>query len=229
MKETFRKYKAVLFDLDGTLLDSVEDLKDSMNSVLESYGFPTHDTESYKYFVGNGMRNLVARALPPEERSQSMIDKCLAQMQKEYSKRWANKSKPYEGIPELLDALRDNNIKIAVLSNKVHEFTTLIVDKFFSKWNFDMVLGERASVPRKPDPSGALEIASNLGIPPEEFLYLGDSGTDMETANAAKMHAVGVLWGFRKADELLAAGAKILIHHPLELLNYLNISMKSEN
>jgi len=221
------KYKAVIFDLDGTLVDSIEDLKDSMNIVLESHGFPTHDTETFKYFIGNGMRNLVTRSLPPEERSQSLIDSCLSQMQEEYSKRWAIKSRPYDGIPELLDILKANNIKIAVLSNKLHEFTTVMVDRFFSKWNFDIVFGERATVPKKPDPTGALEISSILGIPPEEILYLGDSGTDMETANAANMYAVGVLWGFRKSDELLAAGAKILIHQPLDLLNFLDIGLFS--
>lgn len=217
------KYKAIIFDLDGTLMDTIEDLKDSMNSVLESHGFPTHDTETFKYFVGNGMRNLVIRSLPPEERNQAMIDSCFSQMREEYSKRWANKTKLYEGISELLDILKANNIKIAVLSNKVHEFTILMVNKFLAKWSFDVVLGERATVPRKPDPAGALEISSILGIPPEEFLYLGDSGTDMETANAANMYAIGVLWGFRKSDELLAAGAKNLIQRPLDLLDFLKI------
>jgi phosphoglycolate phosphatase len=216
------KYKAIIFDLDGTLLDSIEDLKDSMNSVLESHGFPTHDTETFKYFVGTGMRNLVMNSLPPEERSQTIIDNCLSQMRKEYGKRWADKTKPYEGIPQLLDALTEKNIKMAVLSNKIHDFTTLIVDRLLKKWNFDVVFGERASVPRKPNPAGALEISSLLDIPPEKFLYLGDSDTDMETAKNANMYPIGVLWGFRKAHELLAAGAKKLIHHPMELLEFLD-------
>jgi phosphoglycolate phosphatase len=217
------KYKAIVFDLDGTLLNSIEDLKDSMNSVLEFHGLPTHDTNTFKYFVGTGMRNLVINSLPPQKRSQVMVDKCLDQMRKEYSKRWDNKTKPYEGIPELLDILVLKNIKLTVLSNKMHDFTTAIIDKLLPKWSFDIVFGERAKVPRKPHPAGAIEISSLLDIPPEEFLYLGDSDTDMETANAANMYAVGALWGFRKADELLAAGAKKLIPRPLDLLEILDI------
>lgn len=212
------KYKAVIFDLDGTLLNTIEDLANSMNAVLAREGFPTHDVEAYKYFVGNGMRNLVKRALPEDCRSEEQVDRYLEAMKQEYSLRWDEKTQPYEGIPELLDRLKEMGIKTAVLSNKPHEFTKLTISRILSRWEFDAVLGERPSVPRKPDPAGALEIVRLLGLSPDEFLYVGDTGTDMETACAAGIYAVGALWGFRKADELLAAGAKKLIAVPGELL-----------
>lgn len=215
------RYKAVIFDLDGTLLNTIEDLADSMNAVLARYGYPTHDIQSYKYFIGSGIRNLVYEALPPEKRDEAIISTCMAGMKEEYGKRWADKTRPYDGIPELLDALAVKNIKLSVLSNKPHEMTKLAVEKLLSKWTFDAVYGERAGVPRKPDPAAALEISKALGIPPHEFLYVGDSGIDMKTANSSGMYAVGVLWGFRSAEELQNAGAKTLIKKPLDLLTLL--------
>lgn len=214
-------YEAVLFDLDGTLLDTLRDLADSMNSALKSMGFPSHDVEKYKYFVGDGMYNLVLRTLPPNIREETIIKKCLVKMEDEYSKRWADTTRPYKGIPELLDRLDGLGLKKAVLSNKPHDFTKLIVDKLLSKWSFDTVLGQREGVPKKPDPAAALEIVDKLDIPPEKFLYLGDTNTDMKTANAAGMYAVGVLWGFREADELIENGARVLIKSPMDLLDIL--------
>jgi len=211
-------YKAVIFDLDGTLLNTIDDLADSMNSVLERFNYPLHDVEAYKYFVGNGMRKLVERALPEPERTDENIKRGHAALLKEYDKRWDHKTRPYDGIPELLDVLVQKGIKIAVLSNKAHEFTKLVVDKFLGKWKFDAVLGERNGVV-KPDPSGALEIAKQLGVKPSECLYLGDTAVDMKTANSAGMYAIGVLWGFRKADELKEGGARILISRPAEVLD----------
>jgi len=213
-------YKAVIFDLDGTLLDTINDLADSMNSVLEHFNFPIHDTEAYKYFVGNGMRKLVERAFPETERTEENLKRGHAALLEEYNKRWDNKTRPYDGIPELLDALLEKGIKVAVLSNKAHEFTKLVVEKFLGKWKFDAVLGERNGLV-KPDPTGALEIAKQLGVETSECLYLGDTAVDMKTATSAGMHAVGVLWGFRKADELKEGGARILISHPAEVLDLL--------
>jgi len=215
------KYKAVIFDLDGTLLNTLEDLADSMNTVLDNFGFPIHPIESYKLFVGKGLRNLVLKTLPEEKISESLVGTCLDAFRKKYAVQWGEKTHPYKDIPELLDKLTAEKIKLAILSNKADEFTQLIVAKFLSQWNFEAVFGERPSVPRKPDPAAALEIAVKLGLKPDECLYIGDSGTDMETANAAGMYAVGALWGFRKADELLAAGAKKLIQKPAELLELL--------
>lgn len=215
------KFKAILFDLDGTLLDTIDDLSNSMNAVLERKGFPTHGTEAYKYFIGDGIRNLVIRALPEDNRTEAMVDQCLAGMKEEYGKRWDEKTKPYEGIPELLDALQAKGIRMTILSNKADEFTRLVVDKLLPRWEFDVVFGERPSVPKKPDPAGAIEISRMLRIPAQEFLYLGDTHVDMRTANAAGMYAVGALWGFRKADELVEGGAKVLIPKPETLLDLL--------
>ncbi len=215
------KFKAIIFDLDGTLLDTIDDLADSMNAVLKASGYPTHETAAYKYFVGDGMWNLVKRALPESVRDDSHIETYLAETKAEYAKRWNAKTKPYDGIPELLTALEEKNIKMTILSNKADEFTQLIIKKLFPGWKFEAVLGEKPNIPRKPDAAGALEISKQLGIPPEEFLYLGDTNVDMKTAAAAGMYAVGALWGFRKADELAEGGARVLIPKPGALLDLL--------
>lgn len=215
------RFKAVIFDLDGTLLDTIEDLADSMNNVLSGYNYPVHDIAAYKYFVGNGLRELVRRAFPEDARSDVNVDRGLAELRKEYSKRWNSKTKPYKGIYELLSGLADKGMKMAVLSNKADDFAKQIIRKFLPDWQFDLVFGERNGVPRKPDPSGALEIAKALGIQPSVCLYLGDSGVDMRTAVSAGMCPVGVLWGFRKADELAENGARLLIADPAVLLDLL--------
>ncbi len=214
-------YKAVLFDLDGTLLDTLDDLADSMNSVLEASGLPTHIRDKYKYFVGNGMRNLVIRALPESMRDDATITVHLDRMQKEYGKNCDVKTKPYEGVTELLEKLQALDMRLAVLSNKPDELTRLTISKYFSGHHFDMVFGERAGIPRKPDPSSALEISALMGIPPAHFIYLGDTGVDMKTAILAGMYAIGALWGFRQAEEMLENGANALIEKPLDLLRYL--------
>lgn len=215
------KYRAVLFDLDGTLLDTIEDLGDSMNTVLNRYGFPVHNLERYKYFVGDGIENMVKRALPDGEQNEELIKKCVGSMREEYDIHFADKTHPYEGIPELLDSLTDIGIKMTILSNKPDDFTNKMVDKLLSEWHFDMVAGERASIPRKPDPAAAIEITKILGLLPAEFLYLGDTATDMKTATSAGMYPVGALWGFRTADELMKSGAKTLIIKPITLLELL--------
>lgn len=215
-------FKAIVFDLDGTLLDTIQDLANSMNSVLSMYGYPTHPVEKYHYFVGNGMVNLVKSALPQEVvANESDLTKYIEAYREEYNKRWDDTTRAYEGVPELLDELTKRGIKMAILSNKPDNFTHLTVAKLLPNWKFDIIYGERPSVPRKPDPAGALEIAEILNIPVKEFLYLGDSGVDMETANAAGMYAVGALWGLREADELQASGARTLIGKPEELIKLL--------
>ncbi len=215
------KYVAVVFDLDGTLLDTIEDLANSMNSVLSRFGFPGHDAEVYKYFVGDGVEKLVIRALPEDSRDETTVARCVSAMREEYGKRWAEKTRPYEGVPELLDSLTDRGIKMIVLSNKPDDFTKLVVANLLPSWRFELVVGARPSVPKKPDPAAALEIAERLEIPPQEFLYLGDTNTDMKTASAAGMYPVGALWGFRTADELIANGAEVVIEKPIDLLELL--------
>lgn len=215
------KFKAVVFDLDGTLLDTLDDIADSMNSVLSRHGHPIHDVDPYRYFVGDGFRNLVLRALPENMRSGPYIDDCYLEVREEYSKRWNNKTKAYPGISEMLDALSSKGLTLSVLSNKSDDFSKLMISQLLHGWTFYPVFGERSGIPKKPDPAGAIEIAQILGVKPEECLYLGDTGVDMITASSAGMFAVGVLWGFRKADELLANGANVLIKKPAEVLELL--------
>ena len=215
-------YRAVLFDLDGTLLDTLEDLANSMNTVLRESGFPVHELEAYKYFVGDGMDNLVRRALPELDRQhEPTVMVCLESMRREYKKRQRETTRPYDGVPQLLDALVRRGTRMAILSNKPHESTKEMVADLLSPWTFDVVLGAQPGKPRKPDPTGAMEIVATMAIPCEGFLYLGDTNTDMLTANAAGMFAVGALWGFRKADELLSHGARALVERPVDLLQLL--------
>jgi phosphoglycolate phosphatase len=214
-------YKAVLFDLDGTLLDTLTDLADATNHALRSLGFPEHPPESFRYFIGDGVEALVQRVLPAERCNTVTMAQCASLMREEYARRWAATSRPYAGIPNLLDALATRGVPMAVLSNKPHEFTNLCVAQLLPAWKFAAVLGAGASFPRKPDPAGAREIARRLGVPPGEVLYLGDTGTDMQMAVAAGMFPVGALWGFRTADELTASGARALIERPLRLLSLL--------
>jgi phosphoglycolate phosphatase len=158
------KFKAALFDLDGTLLDTIDDLADSMNSVLEKSGFPRHEVEKYKYFVGDGMDVLVRRALPESCRDEELVFRCIQAMKEEYSLHWADKTRPYSGIPELLDAFTSEGIKLSILSNKPQAPTTVVVSTMLAKWKFEMVVGVKEGVPKKPDPASALGIANNLGI-----------------------------------------------------------------
>ena len=215
------KFKAILFDLDGTLLDTIEDLTDSMNMALRRLGYPSHDADTCKKFVGDGVEKFAARALPDNHRDESTVEKCVSAMREEYSKLWANKTKPYDGIPELLDALTAQRVAMAVLSNKPDDSTREMVAKMLRRWRFYPVVGSRPLVPKKPAPTSALEISERLAVPPKEFLYLGDTGTDMNTAKAAGMFGVGALWGFRTAEEIKESGAEVLVEHPTEVLGLL--------
>jgi phosphoglycolate phosphatase len=212
-------YMAVLFDLDGTLLDTLEDLADSMNHVLRQHGLPEHPVEAYKYYIGDGIETLVRRVLPEGCTAPSLLADCAAGMRAEYGRRWADKTRPYGGVPELLDALSVRGLPMAVLSNKPDELTRLCVAQLLPQWHFAAVQGARSDVARKPDPAGALDIARRLGLAPSAIVYLGDTNTDMQTAVAAGMYPVGALWGFRPAEELLAHGAEVLIERPIDLMN----------
>ncbi len=209
---------AVIFDLDGTLLDTLQDLADSMNQVLRAEGFPAHPPEAYRYFVGSGAAALVRRALPGTGQDEAALRRYLNAFLLEYEKRWNVKTAPYDGIGEMLDSLKAQGIPIAVLSNKPHAFTCRCVEELLPSWRFDAVLGQREGVPRKPDPAGVVEAARMLNVPPSEILYLGDSDIDMKTAVASGAFPVGALWGFRPAAELEQSGARRLIVHPSELL-----------
>jgi phosphoglycolate phosphatase len=217
------KFKALLFDLDGTLLDTIEDLTDSMNAALARLGFPGHSVEACKQLVGEGIEHFAASALPSEQsRNEAMVARCVRLMREEYRKRWAAKTHPYDGIAELLDALAGRGLRLAVLSNKADDFTKMMVSHFLPGWRFATVVGAKPGVARKPDPAPALRVAEELRLGPGEILFLGDTKTDMETARAAGMYPVGALWGFRSAEELLASGARNLIRRPDELLGLID-------
>ena len=215
------RYRAVVFDFDGTLLDTLRDLAESVNSVLIQSGFPGHSLEAYRHFVGDGIEELARRVLPDGHREEATVGKTLAAVREEYRQRWPNHTHPYEGVPELLDALKSRGIKMAIVTNKPDDSTRTMAARLLPRWKFDVIVGATADLPKKPDPHGALEVARRLGLPPKAILYVGDSDIDMKTANAAGMYAVGALWGFRTADELIKNGAKVLIRKPLELLELL--------
>ncbi len=212
------RVKAVIFDLDGTLLDTLKDLAHSMNRVLERHGFPIHPVESYRYFVGDGARVLAQRVLPENFKDKVLFERILRDFLDDYSKNWAENTRPYPGIGNMLAAIQERGLKMAVLSNKPHDFTRLCVEKFLGNWNFHCVLGECPGIPRKPDPTGAKRILDELDVSSQSCLYLGDTSIDMKTANAASCFPVGCLWGFRDRKELEESGAKRLIAEPMELL-----------
>lgn len=212
------KLRAVLFDLDGTLLDTLDDLADSMNAVLEANDMPTHPVEAYKTFVGDGVARLVQRALPGEENDAVVVAEYVEQMREQYAQRWNAKTKPYEGVQELLQALGEKKISLSVLSNKPDDFTKKCVEHYFPENPFELVVGVTDEIPPKPDPTGAKAVANTIGYRPDEFLYLGDTNTDMRTARGAGMLAIGALWGFRDAAELDEYGAQGLAEQPLDIL-----------
>lgn len=204
-------FKAVIFDLDGTLLDTLQDLANSYNRVLKNMGFPTHPVDAYRYFVGEGARVCMTRALPAENRDVVTIDTSLQMFRDDYAQNWNIYTKPYKGIPEMLKALSELDLKMAILSNKPQEDTEKCVRKFLSNWKFEVIFGQKDSVPKKPDPTAALEISRLLGVLPEEIFFIGDTSIDMKTAIAAGMVPFGVLWGFRSIDELIKSGARATI------------------
>ena len=215
------RFKAVIFDMDGTLLDTLESLAGAMNAVLRKWGFSPHPVEQYRYFVGNGVEELVRRALPEDARSPERVTEGTAAMRREYAERWRAGTRAYDGIGELLAAVRRAGLRTAVLSNKMHDFTQEMARTLFPSPAFDAVLGAREGVPKKPDPAGAMEIVRRFGLAPGDFFYLGDSGVDMTTARRAGMYPVGVLWGFREAAELVESGARMLVTRPRDLIDWL--------
>ncbi|MEZ0181101.1 HAD family hydrolase [Flavobacterium oncorhynchi] len=214
------KFKGIIFDLDGTLVDSLHDISDAMNTVLESLNYPTHTYDTYQYFIGSGLRNLVSKALPSTNNSDEQIEICFESMINEYREICTLKTKPYEGIVELLENLTSQNIKMAVFSNKADELTKKIASEIFPNY-FDTAVGLSIEELKKPNPFEAVEISKNWNLKPEEILFVGDSDIDMQTAVNAKMFPVGVSWGYRTEDELKTSGAKLVINNASELIEIL--------
>lgn len=214
-----RPVRAFLFDLDGTLTDTLDDIADAMNHVLRDRGLPTHDREGYRHFVGWGVDVLARRALPEPERHR--VREVVRAFRSRYGAHMFDRTAPYPGIPEVLKTLAGRSVPMAVLSNKPDDATGEVVRRLFPEAPFRAVQGHREGMPLKPDPAPALAMAESLDAPPEAIAFVGDTEVDMDTANAAGMVAVGALWGFRDGDELEAHGARHLLAHPRELLDLL--------
>jgi phosphoglycolate phosphatase len=210
--------KIVVFDLDGTLINSLEDLADSANHVLTQHGFPTHPVDAYRYFVGDGVRKLIERILPVEERTDAQIEQCKAEFVAYYKIHMEDKTSVYEGITELLKALKARGLKIAVATNKVHVAVEPLMAKYFPGIHFDSLIGQREGIPVKPAPQIMYDILKETGCSASEALHVGDTATDMQLAHNAGVTPVGVLWGYRPLEELQEAGAQFIIEKPEELL-----------
>ncbi|NTU68299.1 MAG: HAD family hydrolase [Chlorobiaceae bacterium] len=215
-------FKAVLFDLDGTLLDTIEDIAFSLNSVLARHGYPTHTVDQCRIMVGYGMQDLVRSALPADVRDGTTFLRMQEEMRQAYAEYWKLKSRPFDGIGLLLDAIDSLKLKKAILSNKPDAFTKLCAEHLLEPWRFDVVMGHHEGIAHKPDPQGALMIAETLGVEPSSILYVGDSGIDMQTAVSAGMYPAGAVWGYRDAAELRADGASFLAENPVDLIGLLN-------
>lgn len=209
--------KAVIFDLDGTLVNSLEDLADAGNHALSCFGFPTHETEKYKYFVGNGIPKLIYRMTPDANRDEETLSKVHKEFLAYYKIHSNDKTYVYEGIKELIADLKNKGIRIAVVSNKADGPAQEVLNNTLPN-TFEFVFGQRPEFPTKPDPTLTLMAVKEMGVKPEECIFMGDSGMDVKTGVNCGALPVGVLWGFRTADELLQNGAKYLINEPSELI-----------
>jgi len=214
-------FKGIIFDLDGTLLDTIEDIADSMNQVLSENKLPTHDTEAYRLFVGSGIKNLVRKALPESHRDEATVQAYFETMYNLYRENCVNKTKPYDGITDLLDELATRDLKLAILSNKADEMTQQTARVLLPEDYFTIIAGLTDETLKKPNPQKALQMSQEMSIAPKEMIYVGDTDVDMQTANNAGMYAVGVLWGFRGEEELRANEAQKILNHPSELMELL--------
>jgi len=210
--------QAAVFDLDGTLVNSLADLGESMNAVLAELELPQHPLAAYRRFVGDGIRTLVVRALPETARSDERVSAAVERLRSVYGARWDLKTRPYDQMTDTLNSLGKLGLRLGILSNKPHPLTVRVVERFFPAGTFTAVLGAEAGFPRKPDPASALELARRLSVEASNCCYVGDTSTDMRTARAAGMYAIGALWGFRDADELSSSGAQALAETPSDVL-----------
>ena len=213
--------KACIFDLDGTLLDTLSTIGGYMNEALASEGIPPFPMDAYRYFVGDGARTLVRRALAAANAlTEEKETEVFTLYNRLYDAAPNGRTVPYEGITELLAALKEKGIKVAVLSNKPDFATRAVVDSFFGEL-VDIAHGGREGIPLKPAPDGVLALLRELSVSADECLYIGDTGVDMDTARGAGLFGIGVTWGFRTPEELREHGARVLVSAPREILAYL--------
>ncbi len=209
--------KTIIFDLDGTLIDSLEDIAVCMNKVLEDVNLPIHKIDDYKQFVGGGISVLVENALAGHD--ERIKEEVTDRFKVVYDQKLHSKTKAYDGIYELLDELEKLDCNLAILSNKPHEFTVQYADNLFDKYNFKEIHGQKSDIPKKPDPIAAINIAKSFDAKLEDVYFVGDTMVDMQTAKNAGMIGIGVLWGFRDEKELSEHGADFLVAHPLDILD----------
>ena len=212
--------KTILFDLDGTLLNTIDDLADAGNWVCAQHGWPTFTVEQFKHMVGNGIPKLVERFSPADARSPERLAATLAEFTARYDAHKEDKTAPYPGIPELLDALKAEGIQTAVFSNKADPLCGKIIAHYFGTGRFEIVRGSRPNVPTKPDPTGVYALMQDLGAEAASTLFVGDSDVDILTGHNAGLPAMGALWGFRGESELTAAGADALAAVPMDILEF---------
>lgn len=215
--------KLVIFDLDGTLLNTIADLAAATNYALQFYGYPTHDTDAYRFFVGNGINKLFERALPEKERTPEKIQEIRSQFIPYYNIHNADLSRPYPGITEILETLQEKGLQIAVASNKYQEATAKLIHQFFPNIRFTAIFGQREGIPSKPDPYVIEEICRDAQIKKEDIVYVGDSCVDMQTGQNAKVTTIGVSWGFRPRTELEAYHPDFIADKSKDILSFLGI------
>lgn len=214
--------KACIFDMDGTVVNSIGSIAYFANSALNDAGLPSIDVEEYKYLVGNGARTLIERALKRVEADEKLFSKVFSQYNTTYENNFLYLTEPYDGVISMLKALKDKGIVNTILSNKPHGTAIKVSDALFGDNLIDKCYGAREGIALKPNPAGVFEILKELGLSKEECIYIGDTSTDMKTGKSAGLYTVGVLWGFRKRDELEDNGADVIISHPSELLNIID-------
>ncbi|MGW8195232.1 MAG: HAD family hydrolase [Desulforhopalus sp.] len=210
---------SIIFDLDGTLLDTLSGLAETSNAMLARMSFPQHHPDAYKHYVGDGLAMLIERCCPAGTDEQT-LERCRALFLEIYGRSWKTSCMPYQGVDELLSTLNKRRIPLAVLSNKPHDFTKLFVEEFFPGNIFASVYGQRQGYAKKPDPSDALMIAAELGSCADSTLFVGDTPVDIQTGRNGGMLTAGVCWGFRSVQELAKENPDILINHPMELIDY---------
>lgn len=214
--------RLVIFDMDGTLLNTIEDLADACNDMLKKRGFPLHDIKSYQYFIGNGMRKLVERCLPADKAADpEYVEVALRDFLAYYQQHSTDKTRPYDGILELVSTLTQKGIGVAVATNKRQDALEVLLEKFFPGIVWAAAYGQRTGVPIKPAPQIVYDILDTAKVTPDEVLYLGDTAVDMQTADNAKVKKIAVLWGYRTRQELLDAGATDFAEKPDDVLRYL--------
>lgn len=215
--------KLVIFDLDGTLLNTIADLAAATNYALTQFGYPTHSTDAYRFFVGNGINKLFERALPEANRTPENVLRIRSKFVPYYNVHNADLSRPYPGIEDLLNQLQQHHIQIAVASNKYQEATAKLIGQYFPAIRFTAVFGQRENVPTKPDPQVVNEIIQLAGVSKEEVVYIGDSGVDMQTGLNAGVTTIGVCWGFRPKSELQEFQPDLLAEKPEDISRFLQL------